>query len=195
MSDDKRSLADRIAIYFDCQWHDEETEPVLAEARALEAENEKLRDLLGECWRASGRREDELLREARGDEVLAADYEALEAERDNLRETNQRLNRRCQLAESALAEKIEKAKRSGGSFGRSMANAAAAMFERQRDEAREALRDLCAAYRTACHIRDEDVAHECSAYDGHPLDPRFLRAEAALKQINARRAKEEDPLP
>lgn len=37
------------------------------------------------------------------------------------RETIRRLNRRVQLAESALVEKIDEAKRSGGSLGRGLA--------------------------------------------------------------------------
>lgn len=46
------------------------------------------------------------------------------------------LNRRCQAAEKAAGDTLEKARRSDGSFGRSLANYAARLYERERDEAR-----------------------------------------------------------
>jgi hypothetical protein len=72
-----------------------------------------------------------------------------EQERDGARRTNAKLNRRCQSAESGLAEHIEKAERAGGSFGRTLANAAAVLYrnslaaaEAQVRELREALEEI-----------------------------------------------------
>jgi hypothetical protein len=45
---------------------------------------------------------------------------------------------------------------------------------------RELLRDLAAAYQVACHISREDAEHGTDADTGHPLDPRYLAAKAAL---------------
>ena len=55
---------------------------------------------------------------------------------DALRTKNTELNRRCQAAESVAKQTIERARRAGGSFGRSLANYAARLYERERDEAR-----------------------------------------------------------
>jgi len=52
---------------------------------------------------------------------------AVEAELVALRETNMKLNRRCQSAERGLAARLT----SGPSFGRALANAAATMYHEQ----------------------------------------------------------------
>lgn len=69
------------------------------------------------------------------------------------RETIKRLNRRCSQYEQGLASKVDEAKTAGPSFGRSLANAAATMYEAERDaaraerdEARKALSKLVATY-------------------------------------------------
>ena len=53
------------------------------------------------------------------------------------RATNARLNRRCQLADHALA--TQAAGRSAGSLGRGLANWAATKYREERDEARAAI--------------------------------------------------------
>lgn len=56
---------------------------------------------------------------------------------DEARETITRLNRRVQMAESGLAEKLKES--APGSLGRSLANAAAEKYMHERDEARAEL--------------------------------------------------------
>lgn len=56
------------------------------------------------------------------------------AEVNRLRETVKRLNRRCQSAESGLAQKIDEMRRAGWSFGRAFANSAATMYSEQIEE-------------------------------------------------------------
>lgn len=52
---------------------------------------------------------------------------------------------------------------------------------RQRCEALEgALKELLLAYRVACRIEDENATE---AENGHPLDPRFIKARAALSTL------------
>jgi hypothetical protein len=65
--------------------------------------------------------------------------DAARKERDEARATNRDLNRRCQQAEAAARENVEACRRSGVSLGRGLGHFAAAMFERERDEARAAL--------------------------------------------------------
>lgn len=60
---------------------------------------------------------------------------------EELRGKNAELNRRCQSAESGLAQKIEDAKRQGGSFGRSLANASANMLDAENKELKALLSD------------------------------------------------------
>ena len=62
----------------------------------------------------------------------------LEAELAALRETNQKLNRRCQSAEAGLSAKLT----SGPSFGRALANSAATMYHEQLAERDAELADL-----------------------------------------------------
>lgn len=62
-----------------------------------------------------------------------------------MRETNARLNRRCQSAESGLAEKLEK--RSGFSLGRALANSAAHMYFEQTVDLGDQLKVVKAAAR------------------------------------------------
>jgi hypothetical protein len=78
--------------------------------------------------------EERAAREAmRGDDCVDADPRAQLA---SAREKIGELNRRCQAAESAAKQTIEQARRAGGSFGRMLANYAARLYERERDEAR-----------------------------------------------------------
>jgi hypothetical protein len=69
---------------------------------------------------------------------LQARLDAALAENKRLRETNNRLNRRCQTYERGLAEKIEKG-RTEGSLGRALANAAATKTEAENERLRAAL--------------------------------------------------------
>ena len=55
------------------------------------------------------------------------------------RETNTRLNRRCQAAESGLAAKLALG---GPSFGRALANSAAVMYREQLGEAQATIQEL-----------------------------------------------------
>ena len=55
----------------------------------------------------------------------------LEYKNTALKETNRRLNRRCQLAESAVLNTIEDCRRQGVSFGRILACAGYAMLEEE----------------------------------------------------------------
>jgi DNA repair exonuclease SbcCD ATPase subunit len=81
------------------------------------------------------------------------------AEVDRLRETNSRLNRRCQTYESGLAEKLEA---KGSALGRMLANAAAEM-QTARAEAAEAEVDRLRIENenmTAAYHRAMDVIHK-----------------------------------
>lgn len=74
-----------------------------------------------------------------------AENERLQSELATARETNGRLNRRCQVAERAASEKVTA---STGSLGRGLANYAASMYARELTEAREEnerLRTECGA--------------------------------------------------
>lgn len=59
----------------------------------------------------------------------------LDAETSSLKETNSRLNRRCQEAESAASVKVEEVLRAGPSLGRSLACWAAADCSRKLEAA------------------------------------------------------------
>lgn len=73
------------------------------------------------------------------DGVVAALRRA-EAERDELRATVTRLNRRAQTAEAGVRDNVEACKAAGVSMGRTLANAAADMYLRRAEQA-EAERD------------------------------------------------------
>lgn len=64
-------------------------------------------------------------------------------ERDALRETVSRLNRRCQTLESGIAEKVREC---GPSFGRALANAAATKYRHDAERLLEGLRVLWRGY-------------------------------------------------
>jgi hypothetical protein len=71
---------------------------------------------------------------------MEARAEKAEAELAESRETIKRLNRRVQIAEAGVAEKVKE--HAGGSLGRALANAAADMYMRERDEAQAELAAL-----------------------------------------------------
>lgn len=112
-------------------------------ARADSKEDEARDDLQGSVDSELGRTAEHL------QDALAALAE-LERERDELRETVSRLNRRAQALEAGIAEKI--ASHPPGSMGRALANAAAEMYhsraqkaETERDELRAKLAEIYAA--------------------------------------------------
>lgn len=59
--------------------------------------------------------------------------QSLAQEVETLRETNARLNRRCQQYEAGLAAKLDSPLAEGRTFGRVLANAAAEMYKNKRD--------------------------------------------------------------
>lgn len=71
---------------------------------------------------------------------LASALRRAEAERDELRATVTRLNRRAQTAEAGVRDNVEACKAAGVSMGRTLANAAADMYLRRAEKA-EAERD------------------------------------------------------
>lgn len=73
-------------------------------------------------------------------EYLIAALRRAEAERDELRATVTRLNRRAQTAEAGVRDNVEACKAAGVSMGRTLANAAADMYLRRAEQA-EAERD------------------------------------------------------
>jgi hypothetical protein len=73
-------------------------------------------------------------------EALRQRVSELEGELEQSRETNRRLNRRCQVAERAANEKLMV--RVGPNLGRALANYAAYLYERERDEARARVAEL-----------------------------------------------------
>jgi len=73
-------------------------------------------------------------------------------ERDRLRETNARLHRRCQLAESQIKTTVDDCRRQGVSFGRILANAACEMAEAERDRLREAVNEVLRLVRREEHL-------------------------------------------
>lgn len=72
------------------------------------------------------------------------------------RETIKRLNRRVQVAEAGIAEKVKEA--SGRNLGRALANAAADMFRHERDEALAELAALKRRIAEAVELRVGDPA-------------------------------------
>jgi hypothetical protein len=71
---------------------------------------------------------------------VTAQLEQAIAERDALRATVSRLNRRAQTAEAGVRDNVEACKAAGKSMGRTLANAAAGMYQRRAEQA-EAERD------------------------------------------------------
>lgn len=74
--------------------------------------------------------------------VSGSEGRPLEMELESARETIRRLNRRVQLAESALAEKLDEAKRSGGSLGRALSGWAYTATSERLREIGDALHDM-----------------------------------------------------
>jgi len=99
----------------------------------------------------------------------------VEAELAALRETNQKLNRRCQSAEQGLAAKLDAG---GPSFGRALANAAATMYREQLAERDAELADL----RTRPTL--EQVTHALAVEYWHH-EPSYPSYSTALRAIRA----------
>ena len=105
---------------------------------------------------------------------LRATIDQLRAELATARETISRLNRRCQSAESGLRDTIEVARRAGPSFGRTLANAAATMYERERQELATVLRGQRALLvrlrdRLEARRREDPACYSCR-YQVHTID-------------------------
>ena len=83
-------------------------------------------------------------------------------ELDQARDTIRRLNRRCQVAESALAERLKSDPHgtSSKSFGRRFVGAAASRFLRERDEARARVAELESLLRVATRSCEEEYLCE-----------------------------------
>ena len=89
----------------------------------------------------------------------------LETELAASRETNSRLNRRCQQYERGLAEKL--AENKGPSLGRALANAAAEMCEQRAEAAEKRIRELEAeCVRLWEFVQAFDAAHALDAKPG-----------------------------
>lgn len=78
------------------------------------------------------------------------------AERDELRATVTRLNRRAQTAEAGVRDNVEACKAAGVSMGRTLANAAADMYLRRAEQA-EAERDAALKQSAAWEIQAQDM--------------------------------------
>ena len=76
----------------------------------------------------------------------------LEQENEQLKATNNRLNRRCQVLESGISEKV---KNSGGSMGRSLANAAAGMYKSENERLRDGLENIINYDTTFCDCAED----------------------------------------
>lgn len=117
-------------------------------------------------------------------DALAALAE-LERERDELRETVRRLNRRAQALEAGIAEKI--ASHPPGSMGRALANAAAEMYhsraqkaETERDELRAKLDSIRCEHCDGTgdvHGLDGECRGHCTCVYGEVLKLRAKLAE------------------
>ena len=101
----------------------------------------------------------------------------LETELAASRETNSRLNRRCQQYERGLAEKL--AENKGPSLGRALANAAAEMCEQRAEVAEKRIRELEAELADTIALKEatEDAMSKMAQY-GSETDA-HRRAEAA----------------
>lgn len=119
------------------------TDLIADNEKRLTRELEKERARTSEIERARNAHEEDLIEER--DEALRE----LEKEREmvrGLRETNARLNRRAQDAESAAATKVEEVLRAGPSLGRALSAYAAKLYREDSEACRVLLR--CARERT-----------------------------------------------
>lgn len=114
----------------------------------------------------------------KGRDRLAADLARVTAERDEARETNARLNRRCQEADAAIREKI-KAYPTGANLGRALANYGAWLYREERDAMVERVTVLEAALRWI-DLRCDHYAPKSPAPYRAPLELIGNRARAAL---------------
>ena len=73
------------------------------------------------------------------------------------RETIRRLNRRCQEADAALAEKLDAAKRSGGSLGRSLLRWGYSKLERDLVTLREVVEKALPLIRQGCDLTAAEI--------------------------------------
>lgn len=102
-----------------------------------------------------------------GDRIVA-----LEAEVERLRDTNRNLNRRVQLAESAVAENVEACRRAGVSLGRVLANAAVAQMEAENEWLRAKLASIASVY--PCYA--EGCERQASDWADHPYCEEHMRS-------------------
>lgn len=103
-----------------------------------------------------------------------------ETERDAARETIKTLNRRAQQAEAGVRDNVEACKAAGVSMGRTLANAAAAMYLRRAEQA-EAERDAqakeFARFKAVAALANSVVRWDALLNEMHEQKARAQRAE------------------